>query len=349
MACGIDLQAHVLAADEREKGRRRDIGLLAEVLRIDAVEQMLHRGIACHDDVVDHALRHLVLFGQLGEHRIDVAHDQALELFEPVPLRRVHDARDHVVAALYLAVVGRSRADDVAVRHVNKVDDHRGGADIHGRAVPRLRGVAGEDVEHFKNSAHVEDRDRDVPAAFTQHMRQLAQHQVVQVEMRCVEARLVQRASDPLVVRDVIVDRGRAELEVDPLDARLQAPAGGLHELDQLVRLRAGGDLVLCLHARLLRDLDDQVALDARQAGEHVAAFRFFSGQEGTGLAALDRALLDDDLALAAVALAAAGREHVDARGFDGPEEVRVVVDSDRDVIGEEGDLAFHELNIAGR
>ena len=54
---------------------------------------------------------------------------------------------------------------------------------------------------------------------------------------------------------------------------------------------------------------------------------------------------LHDDLALAAVALAAAGREHVDAGCLGGLEEAAVVLHLDGDVVREEGDLVLHAKN----
>ena len=94
-----------------------------------------------------------VLLGKVREQRVDVAHGKVLQLLEAVLLRGVDDAGDHVVAALHLAVVRRRGADDMAVRHVHEVHDHGGGADVHGRAVARLRGVAREDVEHLEHVA----------------------------------------------------------------------------------------------------------------------------------------------------------------------------------------------------
>ncbi len=127
---------------------------------------------------------------------------------------------------------------------------------------------------------------------------------------------------------------GGLELQVDPVDARLEAPARVMHALEELLGLRARRDLVFGLHARLRRDLDQQVALHARVAGEDIAAFDLLRREVGRRFAAVDLPVPDHDLALAAVALAAARRQHIQPGRLHGPEQVRVVVDAHRDIVG---------------
>ncbi len=268
---------------------------------------MGHRRVARHHHVVDHAVRHVVLVRQLGQHAADAPDGQVLEFLEAVLLRGVDDARDDVVAALYLRVVRRCHAEDVAVRHVHEVHDDGGGADVHGRAVAGLSRVAGIDVQDLGKAAHVEDRDRHLPVRLADYLRHLFERENVEVEMRGVEPLLVQGAPEPLVIRDVVIDGRGGHLEVHALIAGLEAPAGLLHELEELVGLRARGDLVLCLHARLGRDFHHEVAHDLRVAGEDVAPLPLLGGEVRCRLPGLDCPFLDDHLALSAVALPAAG------------------------------------------
>ena len=95
---------------------------------------MRHRRVAGDGDLLDLVELDAVTPLQLFEQVVDGLHDEALQAREAALSLREDDARDDVLAAGDLLVVGAGRVDHATRLEFDEIGHHRGGADVHGEA-----------------------------------------------------------------------------------------------------------------------------------------------------------------------------------------------------------------------
>ena len=280
-------QAVVALAGHHERGD-------AERLGVDAEGDLRHRGVAGEDDFVDLVAVDLAggkdLFGQLGERLVG----EVAELVERVGVHhRGADAADDVGAERLLLVEHALDGDGGTGLDVEQVGDDGGGAEVVGdREAPAGR-VAGLDGDQLG----VGDHGGELPVRRAQRLAERAQH-----ADRCCQLEVVHGVHDALDVGALVGEGGLFELEEALDDRRSQ---------DHLAADADGRGLRACLQRR---HLDGEVGRGLDAAGQAPAGAQLIGGEGAAVELRQGRLALGDlHLALAARAVAAAGRVDRDA------------------------------------
>ena len=134
-AARMDLQAAFRGRKGQPLLDRGHEGHFAQRPRIDAAEELLHRGIAGQGHVVDLLPGDARGVAQFADHLVDGLDDDPLELFQPVGTGAGHEnSRQHVVAEAGLRIEPRSDADLPAGGQVQQGGNERRGAQVDGHA-----------------------------------------------------------------------------------------------------------------------------------------------------------------------------------------------------------------------
>ena len=222
-----------LARDELGRQRdRRDVRLLAQEARVEAEQQVRHGRVAGERHLVDLVVLDPVALLQHDEQLVDGLDGEALQPREAALAARVDDARDHVVAAGDLLVVGALGVDHAPRLEVDEVGDDRRRAEVDGDAHAALAEDAGVDADEARRQvravhpvAHLEG-DLDLPVGHAQVAAQAAQHRQLGADL--LDAVLLgQRALQAVEVARVVGERRRLDVEVEHAHRRVLPPVAG--------------------------------------------------------------------------------------------------------------------------
>ena len=276
-----------LPRGDRERRHRERLG-------IDPERELDHRDVAGDDDLVDLGRVDTRLVADLrGQRRKRLVRLRAQDVERARVEHRRADPRDHVRAERLLGVEDRAHRSRLAGLEVEQRRDARGRAEVVGDRVAPRRRVAGLDVEQQV----VDDDRRHVPVRVAQRLAERA-HELE----RHAQLEVVHRVRDALEIRDLVLERRLAQLEMALLHGRPEDHVPP-HPGERRLRPRLQQ-----------RHLDDEVLLRLRAAGEPPAGLQLV----GRERARVDRRELlpaggDAHLAFLAGAVTAAGRVDRDA------------------------------------
>ncbi len=329
---------------------RRDIRLLAQETRVEAEQQMRHRRVAGDRHLVDLVELDPVALLQLVEQVVDGLDGEISQVLEPALALRVDDARDDVVAAGDLPVVGAGRVDDAPGREIDEVGDHRRRAQVDGHPHARHRKDRRVDTDEARRQvgavhpvAHLEG-DADPPVGRPQVLAQAAQHRQLRPDL--VDAVLLEERSPQAVeVARVVGERGRLDVEDEGADCGVLAPVAGERQ-----RLRLGDGVAVRPHRRLapLGHLDLDGASDEGLAGDRPAVEDLRGDQAGVA-ATLNLTRRDAHAATAAAALSPARGGDVELAEDGRVQEAGASRHVDGLARGRESDRAQRSAALAGR
>ncbi len=154
----------------------------ADILGVDAVEQVGHGGVGGHGDVGDLRHRELMFLQEPVHYLVDGGGHRALQLLQPLLLLAEDHAGDDVVPVTHLGIVIRGVPDDLAGGQVQELDPDGGGADVHGEGKVALGGVAGLHLHNpgFPGAPLGKVQGGGDPeVVLAHHLGQLAQHEEI--------------------------------------------------------------------------------------------------------------------------------------------------------------------------
>jgi hypothetical protein len=257
---------------------------------------------------VDLVELHAVALLQFGQQFVDGLYGEPLQPAQAAVALGVDDARDHVVAAADLLVVGAGRVHDLGGREIDEVDDHRRGPKVHGHAHAALAEGAGVDADQARRQVGAVDPvahfqgDVDLPGGSAQVVTKAAQYRQLGTDL--LDAVLLgERAPQPVEVVGVVEQRRRLYVHFEGAHGRVLPPIAG-----QRQRLRLGDGVAARLLASLARGRhgDGHVAVDQRLASQDEAGVGF--GRREVGVRAQHDGAFSPHLAAPAAALTAARR-----------------------------------------
>ncbi len=256
---GVDAEPQVARPGVDGAGDGEREGCLAELGRVDAEEQMVHDRVA-DDDGVEHVVGIDAALGadlarQLGD---GIAH-RLRQLGAAVGVHHhVGNAAHQILAEADLRVLHARRGDDAPRQQRHQMHGDGGGADVAGDAVGLVVEARPERDDVGSRGFQIAvDRRRHAPFALAQdalHLRDeiLRDEQVVPAPI------LVQHRLEAVEIAERLVHVGFVDLDIAELD-------GGV-ALDDAVDGRLAHHLGI--DHRVLRHVDDEVALDGGRAGQ---------------------------------------------------------------------------------
>ncbi len=152
----VQLEAKLAGQQRGRAGERGYVGLLAKVPRIDAEQEVGHHGVAGGHHLVEVDGRTAVRASSSSMSSLIVSTTSCCRRARPWPALRVHDARDDIVAAGDLRVVGGGAVDHPPRAELHQVDDDARRPHVHGQAVlavTRSRRVCGEHPGRERDAA----------------------------------------------------------------------------------------------------------------------------------------------------------------------------------------------------
>lgn len=303
----VDADAGLGGSNRRNPGGRRNIRRAADAAGIEAQQKMDHRRVARANHRRDATEFNRLADGQGLDEVVHVAHDAPLHLPERIVLLGIDDAPNVVLAEMHLRVVGGFGVQSGGAGQVHQVGDDRRGADIHDDGVIAPAGVAGLDIDHLEDTAALRQCRRHLVFAFLEDIREAKKDAIPRLHERRIDA-LPNRHVEPLVVgRLVFVTRLR-HFQVMLLNQRIigeSAFAEGLagqfaEPMGVAIDEDAAG-----VEEVALRDGDRCVRKDPNLAGQDHPLADLLRRKQCVRRG-LDLALIDDDLAFAAVTVAPA-------------------------------------------
>ncbi len=267
---GVHAEADLVSG---ELGRQRDggdVGLLAQVARVEAEQQVRHRRVAGDRDLLDLGGLDAVARLELVDQVVDRLQGEELQAQQPTLALGVDDARDHVLAAGDLLVVGARAVDDAAGLEVDEVGHDRRGPRVDGEPHAALPEDARIDAQETRRQvravdpvAHLEG-DVHLPVGHAQVAAQAAQQG--QLGAHVPDAVLLgQGAPQAVEVARVVGERGRLDRDVDGAHGGVLAPVAAHRQGFGLGHGVAVGSHLL---VRAGRQSDLDLAGDERLAGE---------------------------------------------------------------------------------
>ena len=314
LGVGVRGEAEVLGGHAAPLEKRRDIGFHAHGVRVDAEEQMVHRGVGGDADAENARDGDARRFAHRRDQRQKrLFEDRVLQALDAAGLRLLDDAVDDVRAVADLTVAGRGLGRERAGGkvHENAGDGRR--ADIDGAAVERRVGFF-RNVHHGQHAVCQRAGDEDLEIRVPQRLGELFDGMVGEPDLRAAVECGLREARKALGVGHGVVERRLVQLDQGLHKVVREVDAGSLHILLQLVEdrdLLAGGE-VSRLHPALVGggDVGDEngdVARGLRRAAEPPAGGVIRIG-DVAGLHAGHVAGDELHAAFAARAVAVAGR-----------------------------------------
>ena len=274
----------------------------------------MNHGRIAGADAGDYVLEvHLLPDGEGDDQVVYVADDPCLQLLEVVVLFGVHYSADVIFAEVNLTVVGRFGIDGVAGVEVDQLGHYGRGAQVDGHGEVPAAAITGFYLDNLGGAAASAQRGGDFVVGSHQFGREILQDAKTRLEDGRVDL-LADGNIEPLVVGGMIADTGRGHLEVELAGERVEFEAGifgAALEVAEDYRI-AVGEYLPCFETVALGDCYRNVGQYGRLACEDDVLAKFFGRQQCGGPGAV-LALIDDDLALAAISVAAADAAEVDA------------------------------------
>jgi hypothetical protein len=237
-------------------------------------------------------------------------------------------AADHVGAALALRVGAAGQGQAAAGGQVPELANHRGGAQVEGRAQEPRPGGGRADGQELPAAggglAAGGDHHAAVPGA--QRPGQLAH----ETELRDQPGQLpAARGQQPVQVAALVLERRRGHGQLGLEDQRFEVVALG----------RSGRNDALSVDARGDRDLHGQIGRDSHLTGQAPAGGKLLAVEgPGAGFAGRHRSGDDEHGALGAAAAAAAGRVHDHPGALHGGDQRVAGGNLDADSVGFDAD-----------
>ncbi len=283
---------------------------------------MRHGGVAGHRDLLDVVELDAVTRFELVEKLVNGLDGEMLQARQAAFALGVDDARDHVVAAGDLLVVGARGVYHPPAGEVDQVDHHRCGAQVDGQthyAQPERARIDADEtrrqVPAVHPVAHLEGH-ADLPVGHAQVAPQTAQHGQLGAHLLHVVL-LAERSAQAVEVARVVGQRGRVDVYVEGAHRRVLPPVTA-----QRQRLGLGDGMAVRPHRltppRGYLDLDrphDERLAGDRPAGQDLGGFQ-------AGVAAAFHLTRSHAYpAAAAAALPGAGRRQVELAQDGGVEQ----------------------------
>ena len=171
----VDLDADLRIAQVGHLQQRGRVGRQAEVLRVQAQQQVGHDRVAADRRVGDLAGVHAAALGHLVDQAVDGAQHARAQFLQALRGAGVVDPADHVQAAGDLVVVVALRRDDLGDRQVDQLHGDRRGADVNGDGIMPEGGVAGLDVDDVEPPGVAHEGGGHLALGRAQRVGQLAE------------------------------------------------------------------------------------------------------------------------------------------------------------------------------
>ena len=212
----MDGDSEVTGPDVDSMRRRRGERCDGNRLGVDPQQEVHHRQVAAHGDLVHPGREDTRLGGELLDDAVDGEDGETLQLLEAFLLpHRVRDARQDVASVDRLGIERRGHRAGAAGVQVHQGADDRRGAQIEGDAVALARRVARLDGDQGLAAQH----GGHVELGVAQRLRQGAEDRQRSGHR---EPRLAQGVLEALVVGALVVKCRLVELQTHLVDVRIE-------------------------------------------------------------------------------------------------------------------------------